>query len=169
MSSLQRGSISFPLLACSCTHISSTVLTLCLYPSHSLCSHLSIYEWVEGQPFAARVTGALICLHPGGWLAGMTCSLTSGALCFCCCTRIYATPWTVPGSSVHRNSPGKNTGVGCHFFSDHQTSDFFLLLLCCLFNSGSKPILLRCLLPLGLGRPPTAEVLLSTRQALPSF
>ena len=26
------------------------------------------------------------------------------------------TPWTVspPGSSVHRNSPGKNTGVGCH-------------------------------------------------------
>ena len=49
------------------------------------------YHWrpLEGQPFAARVTGALICLHPGGWLAGMTCSLTSGALCFCCCTRIY--------------------------------------------------------------------------------
>lgn len=45
VSSLQRGSISFPLLACSCTHISSTVLTLCLYPFHSLCSHLPIYEW----------------------------------------------------------------------------------------------------------------------------
>ena len=49
------------------------------------------YHWrpLEGQPFAARVTGALICLPPGGWLAGMTCSLTSGALCFCRCTRIY--------------------------------------------------------------------------------
>ena len=49
------------------------------------------YHWrpLEGQPFAARVTGALICLHPEGWPAGMTCPLTSGALCFCRCTRIY--------------------------------------------------------------------------------
>ena len=31
------------------------------------------------------------------------------------CIRLFATPWTVaPGSSVHGDSPGKNTGVGCH-------------------------------------------------------
>ena len=23
--------------------------------------------------------------------------------------------WSLPGSSVHGDSPGKNTGVGCHF------------------------------------------------------
>ena len=30
--------------------------------------------------------------------------------------RLCVTPWTVapPGSSVHRDSPGKNPGVGCH-------------------------------------------------------
>ena len=28
--------------------------------------------------------------------------------------RLFATPWTVPPvSSVHGDSPGKNTGVGC--------------------------------------------------------
>ena len=31
--------------------------------------------------------------------------------------RLFVTPWTVilPGSSVHEDSPGKNTGVGWHF------------------------------------------------------
>ena len=30
---------------------------------------------------------------------------------------LHATPWTVgpPGSSVHGDSPGKNTGVGCNY------------------------------------------------------
>ena len=31
--------------------------------------------------------------------------------------QLFATPWTAcspPGSSVHGDSPGKNTGVGCH-------------------------------------------------------
>ena len=29
--------------------------------------------------------------------------------------RFFATAWTsLPGSSVHEDSPGKNTGVGCH-------------------------------------------------------
>ena len=29
--------------------------------------------------------------------------------------QLFATPWTSPpGSSVHGDSPGKNTGVGCH-------------------------------------------------------
>ena len=43
----------------------------------------------------------------------------------CCCSvgqscLTLLTPWTVahqaPGSSAHRDSPGKNTGVGCHAF-----------------------------------------------------
>ena len=31
--------------------------------------------------------------------------------------RLFATPWTaaLPGSSVHGDSPGKDTGLGCHF------------------------------------------------------
>ena len=28
--------------------------------------------------------------------------------------RLFVTPWTA-GSSVHGDSPGKSTGVGCHF------------------------------------------------------
>ena len=32
------------------------------------------------------------------------------------CVQFFASPWTIawPGSSVHRDSPGKNTRVGCH-------------------------------------------------------
>ena len=33
--------------------------------------------------------------------------------------RLFVTPWTVayqPPLSMEWNSPGKNTGVGCHFF-----------------------------------------------------
>ena len=32
-------------------------------------------------------------------------------LCLILCDCLYCSP---PGSSVHRDSPGKNTGVGCH-------------------------------------------------------
>ena len=28
--------------------------------------------------------------------------------------QLFATPWNLPGSLVHGDSPGKNTGVGCH-------------------------------------------------------
>ena len=37
-----------------------------------------------------------------------------------CCVQLlshvqfFVTPWSLPGSSVHGDSPGKNTGVGCH-------------------------------------------------------
>ena len=42
-------------------------------------------------------------------------------VCVCVCqslshVRLFATPCSLPGSSVHGNSPGKNTGVGCHSF-----------------------------------------------------
>ena len=32
-----------------------------------------------------------------------------------CCVSLFATPWTVPARLLSPwNSPGKNTGVGCH-------------------------------------------------------
>ena len=51
------------------------------------------------------------------------------------CVQLFVTPWTVayPGSSVHRDSPGKNTGVGCH-----------ALLQGILPTQGSNPGLLHC-------------------------
>ena len=44
------------------------------------------------------------------------CHIT--CLCMCVlsrfsCVRLFSTVWTVPGSYVHGDSPGKNTGVGC--------------------------------------------------------
>ena len=51
--------------------------------------------------------------------------------------------WSPPGSSVHGDSPGKNTGVGCHFllqgiFLTHKSN---LHLLCLLRGqAGSLPL-----------------------------
>ena len=42
----------------------------------------------------------------------MLCLVTQ--LCLTLCNPMDGSP---PGSSVHRDSPGKNTAVGCHFFS----------------------------------------------------
>ena len=39
-------------------------------------------------------------------------------VCVCVCfIRLVVSPvdYSLPGSSAHGNSPGKNTGVGCHF------------------------------------------------------
>ena len=33
---------------------------------------------------------------------------------FCCSVQIFVNPWTVAHSSVHGDSPSKNTGVDCH-------------------------------------------------------
>ena len=49
-------------------------------------------------------------------------------LCQTLCVRIDCSP---PASSVPRNFPGKNTGVGCHF-----------LFQGCFLTQGSKPCLL---------------------------
>ena len=49
--------------------------------------------------------------------------------------RLFATPWTdLPGSSVHGDSPSKNTGVGCHALLQgiFLTQGFNLRLLCLL-------------------------------------
>ena len=37
--------------------------------------------------------------------------VTQSSLSLC-----YPMDYSPPGSSVHRNCPGRNTGVGCHFF-----------------------------------------------------
>ena len=48
-------------------------------------------------------------------------------------SRLFAAPWTcsLPGSSVHGISPGKDTGAGCHFLlqgiSPTQESNLHLL------------------------------------------
>ena len=64
------------------------------------------------------------CGHDSLWPACLTSihspsSTNSISLLCCpkllCCGWLFATPWTsLPGFSVHRDSPGKNTGVGCH-------------------------------------------------------
>ena len=39
--------------------------------------------------------------------------------CVLSCVLLFVTPWTIyspPASSVHGDSPGQNTGIGCHFF-----------------------------------------------------
>ena len=65
-------------------------------------------------------------------------SLGSAILCVCVCVcacvlshaQLFATPMDCnpPVSSVHGDSPGKNTGVGCHF-----------LLQGLFLNQGSSP------------------------------
>ena len=53
-------------------------------------------------------------------------------------SQLFATPWTVspPVSSVHRDSPVKNTGVGCHallqgiFLTQRWNSHLLRLLHC---------------------------------------
>ena len=41
------------------------------------------------------------------------------------CIRFFVTPmdYSLPGSSVHVDSPGKNTGVRCHFLLQRIFSD----------------------------------------------
>ena len=36
-------------------------------------------------------------------------------MCACVCSVVSNSDCSPPGSSVHGDSPGKNTGVGCHF------------------------------------------------------
>ena len=57
----------------------------------------------------------------GGWkgVLGMPALPVSALLLLCSVTQSSLTPCDTmdcsqPGSSVHGDSPGKNTGVGCH-------------------------------------------------------
>ena len=66
--------------------------------------------------------------------------IKGGAMCICCCSVAQSCPTlcdpmdcSPPGSSVHEDSPGKNTGVGCHF-----------LLQGIFPTQGSNPGLLHC-------------------------
>ena len=54
--------------------------------------------------------------------------------CFLCPTLCNSMNGSLPGSSVHRHSPGKNTGVGCHAI----IQGIFL-------TQGSNPLFLRLL------------------------
>ena len=46
-----------------------------------------------------------------------SCSLTTNLLlpCSSICMQMSTLMCSLPGSSIHGDSPGKNTGVGCHF------------------------------------------------------
>ena len=74
----------------------------------------------------------------------------------CCAvvTQLCQTPWTpmdysLPGTSVHEDSPGKNTGVGCHalhqgIFPTHGLNPglpHYKQILYCLSHQGSPRIL----------------------------
>ena len=51
--------------------------------------------------------------------------------------RLFVTPWTVaPGSSVCGDSPGKNTGVGCHALlqATFPTQGWLKEMLCCSYS-----------------------------------
>ena len=85
----------------------------------------------------------LLCL---GWEFSHLFLVSSDSLLGIClllftCTvvsQLFATPWTVspPVSSVHGDSPGKNTGVGCHallqgiFLTQRWNSHLLRLLHC---------------------------------------
>ena len=60
-----------------------------------------------------------------------------------CLTLCYPVDCSPPGSSVHRDSPGKNTGMGCHALLQgiFPTQGPNLLLLCLLhWKAGSLPL-----------------------------
>ena len=66
----------------------------------------------------------------GGWLLSK-CVL--GLVAQSCLTLCHPMDCSPPGSSVHGDSPGKNTGVGCHAL----LQGIFLI-------QGSNPCLLHC-------------------------
>ena len=60
-----------------------------------------------------------------------------------CCLALYDPVECLPVTSVHGNSPGKNTGVGCHallqgIFQTHGSNTFLLCVLH--WQMGSLPI-----------------------------
>ena len=70
------------------------------------------------------------------------CVCVRARACVLSCVRLFATPWTAAcrGSSVHEISPGKNTGVGCHFLLQgiFPTQELYPHLLC--WQVGSLPL-----------------------------
>ena len=64
---------------------------------------LSLYD--ENQP-----------LNCASWLKGLKWKKVNVKVAQLPLTRWDPMDCNLPGSSVHRNSPGKNTGVGCHAF-----------------------------------------------------
>ena len=78
--------------------------------SHSVILHHCDTRFLESEP--------PFC-HPPGRIFVLTLGIFSCSIFFsfsCSVVSDSATPWTVspPGSSVHGDSPGKHTGVGCH-------------------------------------------------------
>ena len=86
--------------------------------------------WNSAQCYVAAWMGGEFegeCIHVYLWLSLFAVHLKLSQHCLLidyalCCAQslshvlLFMTPWTVspPGSSLHGDSPGKNTGVSCH-------------------------------------------------------
>ena len=83
--------------------------------------------WPDPPPFLASQPHSRLQSLDAWILFRFTSTLTM-PLCVCVCARVHARSvsqsdpticdpmvHSPPGSSVHGDSPGKNTGVGCHF------------------------------------------------------
>ena len=78
------------------------------------------------------------------------CVCVCVCVCMCVCVlscfshvQLFATLWSPPGSSVHGDSPGNNTGVGHHALLQgiFLTQGLNLHLLCLLhWQAGSLPL-----------------------------
>ena len=73
------------------------------------------------------------------------------SVCVFSCVRPFAIPWTSPpDSSVHGDSPGKNSGLGCHSllqgtFSTQESNRDLLhcrQILCQMSYQGSPPVMM---------------------------
>ena len=73
-----------------------------------------------------------------------SCSLTTNLLlpCSSICMQMSTLMCSLPGSSIHGDSPGKNTGVGCHFLLQgiFPTRDGAHVLHLLHWQAGSLPL-----------------------------
>ena len=140
-------------------------LPCCFFCLRSWTSKTQALVQIPTQPFSSCYLGHSLC---------STCAVPSHSV-----RSNSATPWTVgrPGSSVHGESPGKNTGLCCHALlqGNFPTQGLNPCLLHCrqilylLSHKGSPRILEWVAYPFSRGSFPTQESnqgLLRCRQIL---
>ena len=112
----------------------------------NLCSLCPLHWQAGSLPLAPRGKPPLKVDSSCNYLCAMLCLVTLS--CPTLCDPMDCSP---PGSSAHGDSPGKNTGVGCHFLLQgiSSTQGLNLHLLCPLhWQAGSLPLLPPETLPL---------------------
>ena len=116
-----------------------------------LWTHCFCFWW--GQPSSSRTQGpflGFLCISYFHSLLGCLNQYTNTMIFLCMCaksfqlcpTLLWPMGCSLPGSSVHRDSPGKNTGVGCYallqgiFLTQRSNPHFWSLLH---WQTGSLP------------------------------